>query len=318
MVFQRTDYCWTTTYILTYLRRILTVETKKLDSIRSNIHTMMGGRMISPEKLITSTQSKIIYTHHDIVDSNNFLSGITGMSGEDIFIDLNITQTIPNRCLITDDQKMLIDNIYRAILRILKNNYACIDLLLEMYDEGETKPQHIVYYNILEQRMISNNESFMLPYEELFLGLGRRRYVGTHLFTKENNRIYYTPKILHFQFLSDEVIRSLLDVGYDTSMVSVNIHHTLDTATARLRTILLMLDKSKELNALILRQKQIRYGTKIKDTYDLYRTFTQLSDDEKTKRYKLIGNRVFNFFESVIDTTDNTDWYIDVLLYELL
>ena len=313
-------------YVLLYFSLPNNEERNKaLDSLRKYLHAQHGGAMLSPESIIRNIPIQIIYDRVDIMMGESITPKVDAGKCQDVFIELNVSQYISDRSQTNKDQMDFINDLYERILHISKKNYVCTDMLLESYKSDDKQPTHLVYYNIFENKMCSDNLVFTYPYPFLRLSkdiqtleLKDGHYADTHSVTKDNKLIHYTPKVLHYQMFPTELIDALVYTGYNKTVTQTFIGHTVILAQNRLNMLMMYMKYNESLNSLLLRAKQMRYGKKLNKTLQFYENIDKMKKEDRLKEYERIKNRNYNFFQNMFKIEDGSSHYIDPLVYDML
>ena len=95
------------------------------------------------------------------------------------------------------------------------------------------------------------------------------------------------------QMLPINVVRRLFAVGYNYNLRDVFIGHTRLLAQDRIRAIMEYIKEDEP-----LRNKQLRYGTKLSSTLKFYQTYEDMSKEEREAEYIRMKERKYNFFDN--------------------
>lgn len=312
--------------ILYYSLPNSTLRKRALDNIRTLIHQKHGGGMMSPRWILGSFP----YVQADIFNYEEIQNKVDACDEDDVFIELNLSSHVSDRTKMTTNQRQDLDNFLECLMIITPKCYICTDFIAEAWSEGQTVPSHVVYYNLIENKMSDNEDVYMYPFinmrfyrEYLPIELGSGHYVNFRTLDAENKRIRHCPKVLHFQKVSRELLHPLSLVGHGRSLADSFIGHTLMTATARLRFLVAYIQKNeRKLASFYMREKHRKYGAKLNDTLSfyekMYRNPKRISHKERKAMYDKLSKRNYNFFEEMVRIEDNTSWKLDPLIHDLL
>lgn len=297
-----------------------------LDLIRSTIydaHTKIDG-MLSPSSVIHDILHDVIYMNLDVREKRMATTLLTYLShqtnSEDVFVELNISEYLPDRTQITEAQKNKIDSILGLAMLISENNYVCTDMMLEVYASTEKRPTHVAYYNALENRIQNDRLVTFIPYnrfkqsEDALVEINGKRYNNLYLQTSDGNRVYYTPKLFHFQIMPKLVVKKLCLMGYEHRQRDTFVFHTIITITERIKAI----REYIRLSSGSLTHTKARYGNKLKDTLKFYTKYTTMSRAKAREKYDNLKNRKYNFFEEFVDVDTGEVCKMDSVVYDYI
>ena len=296
-----------------------TLRNKALDNIRTLIH-QKHGRILG----------SFPYVQADIFNYKEIQNKVDVCDEDDIFIELNLSSHVSDKTRMTTEQRQALDEFLECLMIITPKCYICTDFVAEAWSEGQTVPSHVVYYNLIENKMSDDKDVYMYPFINMRfyreyppIELSSGHYVNFRTLDAENKRIRHCPKVLHFQKVSRELLHPLSLVGHGRSLADSFIGHTLMTATARLRFLVAYIQKNeRKLASFYMREKHRKYGAKLNDTLSfyekMYRNPKRISHKERKAMYDKLSKRNYNFFEEMVRIEDNTSWKLDPLIHDLL